>query len=186
MRLPAWLIGVFDPAQRYMARSAPRRRGGRRRRPPRARSSYAPLTNGGRGRPADARSAPPPPELEEEVRRRRAEREAALDRAYGVHADALRRASGELASSGTTEIGTPGGTVSARVIRFWRGSSVLEIETRFVERHRQGDGAARDLGRGTSSRTRIRRTGEAPDTYRHHLASALADLEERPDAGSTG
>jgi hypothetical protein len=176
------LVGVFDPAQRYMARRAPHRRGRRRRRPGRARSSYAALTSDGRGGSVVREVAAPPPEFEELVRRRRAEHEARLERVYEVHADALRAASGELATSGRGEIATPGGAVSARVRRFRWGSSVLEIETRFVERRPLPDGDVAEFGRGMSSRSRIRRTGEEPATFLHYLASALAELDQH-DAG---
>lgn len=75
----------------------------------------------------------------------------------------------ELQEQGTTVVSCPPAVLSARIVRFRGGDSVLEIDGR----------KATGAGVTSSSRTRLGRReskDQEAETVRHHLAHALADL----------
>lgn len=170
--VPRWIVGFFDPAQAYMERSRWRPPGWqrRRRRPARGGTGYAPLTSGGRPRRRSEAREPfvPPPEIQERLRRRvhehSARRDEILDSLGPVLDDAVR----ELQEQGTTVVALPLGTLSARIVRFRWGDSVLEIN------RRPGTGLQVTGG----SRTRLGRQDpeRRAETLKHYLAGAVADL----------
>ena len=124
MTLPWPVLWLIDPAGAYMARRTPRIRG--------------PVYTGGAvygpDVPGGSRQA-----TEEELRAMRSWRPdvdpeevdpgevaADLERRYGSE---LRRAAEQLCSSGTADLRMDGRHVQARVVRFWRGDSLLETTT---------------------------------------------------------
>jgi hypothetical protein len=175
VRLPRWLVGVIDPAQRYMERSSARRRTRRWRRR-RATSAYAPLSAGRRRseRRAPASASGPPPD--DELRRRVESREARLDAAMGTFGPLLEAAARDLLERGAAEVHTPSATLSARIVRFRWGDSVLEIEGRREKEARSGEGFRLAQGFVTSHRARLSRTGEREDVLVRYLVGVLADV----------
>jgi hypothetical protein len=106
----AWfVIGAIDPATRYMRRHSPRGRSTRWR----VRRVAAP--------------APRPPRAT--VEQMIAEYEATLraaDRRYG---EQIRVCAEELVGTGATVVRLPTVRLRGRIVRFWRGDSVLHVDT---------------------------------------------------------
>lgn len=149
MHLPRLLLRVVDPAGAYFQARRPPRRG--------------PLHRGGAvfgpGVPGGSRQATP--EEIEEMRRRAA---AARPPAMPVDHQAVEQAVTDLLATGTAVIGDGPGAVHARIVRFWRGSSILELS--------HDSGASR-----STSRTRIRRhVGREDDVLTRHLVDFLEHL----------
>lgn len=114
----------------------------------------------------------PPPQLEERNRQQSAERALRREQLLGSIGRVLDDAVKELQQQGTTVISMPPATLSARVVRFHWGDSVLEIDGR------SGNGA----GVTTGSRTRLGRQDEETqaEILKRYLASALTDLSSHP------
>lgn len=169
--VPGWIVGVFDPAQVYLERSRPRPPGGKhRRRPPRGLASYAPLTSDGRlPREWDKSvTALPPPEIEGRLRRLADERAARAAEVLAAQGLVLDAAVQELLDHGTTVIAIPPAVLSARIVSFRWGDSVLEIDV--------CSGA--NTGVTSGSRTRLGRqgAGEQAGILRRYLGHQLAGL----------
>ncbi len=173
--LPGWLVGIIDPAQRYMDRSSGRRR---TRRPPRGTASYGPLTaEPGRnvGTAAPARPADP---LPASPRPPAGDRHNRIDTLIDTFRPLLEAGASELLDRGQATVRTPSATLSARIIGFRWGDRVLEIEG-------PGPGASEgrcggDVRPGPRCRTLVRArlvpAGERVDVLVRYLAFALADL----------
>jgi hypothetical protein len=160
------LLGLFDPAGMYFQRNSPNVRG------PLARGGemYRGGAMFGPGVPGGSRQA-----SEVELREMR-ERSLALsnerrehaqdmrDR-YGALVDAAARA---LAETGVGVIATPTARLDARVIRFWHGDSVLDI---------QWHSATGSIGSSTT-RLERRRVSDIP-LLAGYLARSLPDLAPR-------
>jgi len=140
MQLPRWMVKVIDPPTGYMQDRCPRAagpifRGG---------AIFGPGVDGG------ARQATPE-ELEQmrahaETRRRdaRPSRRAEVDPAV------VRAAGNDLIEQGTTTVRADGREMTAHIVTFWHGDSLLEI-------------AVHGSGRDRSSTTRIPRKLTPPD-----------------------
>lgn len=121
MALPWPLLWLIDPAGAYWERVSPTPRG-----PVHSRAAVF-----GPGLPEGGRQA-----TDEEIRAMEAEAEpitqrydAAVDDLERRHADELRRLAEQLVREGAASFGLEGRSVDARVVRFWRGDSLLETST---------------------------------------------------------
>ncbi len=135
MQLPRWLVKVIDPPTGYMQDRSPRPAGG-----PvfRGGAIFGPGVEGG------ARQATP-----EELRRMRAEAEtsrgaARPSRHAEVDPDVVRAAGNDIIEQGTTTVRADGREMTARIVTFWHGDSLLVI-------------VVHGPGRDQSSTTRIPR-----------------------------
>jgi hypothetical protein len=169
--VPRWVVRVFEPAQAYMERSKRRAPGSEpRHRPSRGVTSYAPLTSDGRlpqGWEKAARQ-PLPPEVKERIRRRADERAARTAEIFDSLGPLLDAAVEELQSRGTTIITVPPVVLFARIVKFRRGASVLEIDGR-------GEPGA---GVTSGKRTRLRPQGaeEQAEILKRYIGDMLAGL----------
>ncbi len=149
MTLPWPLLWLIDPAGAYWARrtpwfDGPTFRGG---------TVFGPGVPGGsRQATAEELEAMQPDAGDDD----RYERD--LQAAARRWAPELRRAAEQLLTDGTTRLRLGGTDVDARIVRFWRGDSLLEV------RYRLPDGEG-------ESRTRIPRRPE-PDLLVDYLARA--------------
>jgi hypothetical protein len=150
MALPWPVLWLLDPAGAYWARRTPRLDG--------------PVYRGGAvfgpGVPGGSRQATDE-ELEQmalDARPRVDEYERSLEAARQRWAPELRQAADRLLAEGTAALQLGGTSVQARIVRFWRGDSLLEVEYR------------RAGGEG-ESRTRIPRQPQ-PDLLLDYLARA--------------
>ncbi len=133
MVLPRLLLRVIDPAGAYLDGPARRRRGPTYR----GAAVFGPDVPGG-SRQATAEEI-------DDLRRAADEHERARRlTAVPVDRGDVERAVADLLSTGRAVLGQGPRTVHARILRFWRGSSVLEVSNQA--------GTSR-----SSSRTRIRR-----------------------------
>ena len=133
MALPRLLLRVIDPAGAYLGDPARRRRGPTYR----GAAVFGPDVPGG-SRQATAEEI-------DEMRRAAEEHERARRRAAGpVDRGNVERAVANLLRTGYAVFGEGRRSVHARIVRFWRGSSVLEMSNQAGTSRR-------------SSRTRIRR-----------------------------
>lgn len=82
----------------------------------------------------------------------------------------------ELLEQGRTGVGTPLGTLSARIVRFRWGDSVPEIEGTRRTEEEIDVGVRRGQGITMTNRVRLPRAAERSDTLTQYLVSALADL----------
>jgi hypothetical protein len=153
MTLPWPILWLIDPAGAYWSRRTP---------PP-----DGPVFSGGvvfgPDVPGGSRQA-----TEQELEEMRARTEPAIDlyerriedveRRWGAE---LHRAAERLVSEGRARLDVNGRSVEARIVRFWRGDSLLETATRGPD------------GQG-ESRTRIRRN-ERPDELVRYLARAATE-----------
>lgn len=140
MQLPRWLVKVIDPPTGYMQDRSPRPagpvfRGG---------AIFGPGVDGG------ARQATP-----EELEQMRAEAEtrrleARPSRRAEVDPAVVRAAGNELIEQGTTTVRADDLEMTAHIVTFWHGDSLLEI-------------AVHGSGRDRSSTTRIPRKLTPPD-----------------------
>lgn len=78
----------------------------------------------------------------------------------------------ELQEHGTTVVAVPPGTLSARMVRFRWGDSVLEVNGRL--------GSGLQVTQGTRTRLRRQDPERQAETLKHYLASAVADLATGP------
>lgn len=167
--VPRWVVGAFDPAQAYMERSSRRPPLGRHHRPFRGGASYAPLTSDGRLPREWERSAPAPqlPDVKEEFRRHAHDRAARATEIFASLGPLLDAAVEELQSQGTTIIAVPPAVLSARIIKFRSGDSVLAI-----------DGRRGPAGMTSGKRTRLGRQGaeEQAEILKRYLGTSLAEL----------
>ena len=108
-----------------------------------------------------------PPENQERLRRRVHKHSVQRDEVLASLGPVLDDAVRELQEQGATAIAVPVGTLSARIVRFRWGDSVLEINMR-------GTGLQVTGG----SRTRLGRQDpeKRAETLKHYLAGAVADL----------
>lgn len=147
MSLPSLALRVIDPAQVYVNEHRGRRYG-RRRRPARGGAGLFGPDVGGGSREASAALG-------------RAEHQAALERVLEESGAQLRAAAEELLASGRATVPVGDRVIDARIVRFWRGDSLLEVSA----------------GAGVESLTRIdrdpRRTGA--DVLVHYLAHVAVD-----------
>ena len=146
MSLPWPLLWLIDPAGAYWARRTPRARGPVFRRA----AVFGPGVPGGSRQATDAEIAA----LDAEFGRHAGEHEA-LDRR---RAPELLAAAQRLVADGAVAFRIEERSVDARIVRFWRGDSLLETRT-------TAPGAAGE------SRTRVSRNPR-PDELVVHLAEA--------------
>jgi hypothetical protein len=152
LRLPRVLVGVIDPAGRYMERQHPDHHRPWRRRGQPVPRGWAPFTSDG-SFPASLRDAPAPPE---HVRRQHeelhaaaaAERRARRDALVVTHGQLLADKARELADTGSVVLPTTAGDVRARIVRFHWGDAVLEVS-------RTSPVSATPASRSTTSLTRL-------------------------------
>ncbi len=128
------VLRIIDPAEIYMRRDEPR--------PSTVRSDGP---SGWTGYEHIGGSTPPeqssPSRAQEEGRDRRyAERRAALQQEFGPY---LAKKARSMLPSGSAVVRTTHGTVTARVVKFWHGDKVLEIEQTI----RSGDQVGHSLSR---------------------------------------
>ncbi len=172
MGLVSLVVGLFDPAGRYMRRGRPgprRPRGGfarRRQRPFVAGAVFGP--DGARQATRDELAA-----MSERHRQRQVRRAAALRAAHGRWRREALACAGELLTVGTTVLPVDHGQIRGRIVRFWRGDSVLELEP---------VGA---LGRsGGRSMIRLARGHErSPDVLAGYLLHQAAQLDMDSEPG---
>jgi hypothetical protein len=133
LEVPSWVtgavwfvIGVIDPAARYMQRHCPRRRSRRWS----VRRVAAPALR-------------PPRETVEQMI---AEHEATLRAAERRYGGQIRACAEELVRTGATVVRLPNVQLRCRIVRFWRGDSVLHLETIGPGRQRGGMSLARLSG----------------------------------------
>jgi hypothetical protein len=142
MELPHFLIEMFDPAGRYMRRTAHLRRRRRTSRIPFRSAAYTPI--GTDPVPlTDARHEEWLAARQNRVRERAAQREANV-----VDPEVIAAAAAELVAGRRTTIATPGRRLDAVMVRFWHGDAVLEVRDASqrcrgvrIERRRLGDPA---------------------------------------------
>jgi len=117
MRVPRLVTCVVDPANVYFDDHSPRRTG----RPKYATVVFGPGVAGG--------SREATPEEAEAIRRRAKRLRDTEDPAPELAFDneQLQQAAADLISAGVATIGAPPKVVDARIVRFWRGDSILEV-----------------------------------------------------------
>ena len=107
---------IVDPAGVYFSDHSPARRG----------PVYREAAVFGPGVPGGSRQA-----TDEEIRalrgRSRSRPPERADLGALMTSDSVKRAVTELLASGSTVLESPHGQVRARIVRFWRGNSILEI-----------------------------------------------------------
>jgi hypothetical protein len=152
MKLPWPLLWLIDPAGAYWARHTPERDG----------PSYRGGAVFGPGVPGGSRQA-----TDEEIEAvalwaapRVADHEESVADVERRWAPELRQAADRLLAQRAAGVQVGGADVEARIVRFWRGDSLLEVRSR------------RPDGEG-ESRTRIPRRPE-PDLLVGYLARAVA------------
>lgn len=178
VQLPAWFVGVVDPAEAYL-----QKRSGRPptpRRPGTGAASYSPLTSAEDGAATGTSSIPAAPAAPPDAWRTEPHRRdwtATLDRVLRDHRQVLDAAARQVDTDGEAHLDTPTAEVSARVVRFRWGDSVLEVEGR-RRSPEAGTGATdRVTGRvGVSNRARVPRNGMGAEVAVRYLAGVLADL----------
>jgi hypothetical protein len=155
-----------------MERNSPRRH---RRHPPRGVASYGRLSTDPSRTPSDATFAPPR-DWDRMRQRNVEERNAHLDALMETYRPELESGAQALLDRGRTVMSTPLGTVSARIVRFRWGDSVLEIE-RARRTEKEIDVGVR-LGQGVTMTNRVRlpRAAERADVLTQYLVSAFAEL----------
>jgi hypothetical protein len=135
------VLYVVDPAETYMRRDEPRpvkKRSGSRV----GWTSYGPLGSE-TGIPPE-RSLPSWAELEDRKRRHQ-ERMAALQGEFGEYFTEKARS---MLPAGSAVLRTTHGSIAARVVKFWHGDSVLEIERTTTNGNQVGHSLTRlDRGR---------------------------------------
>jgi len=153
MALPWPLLWVIDPAGAYWARRTPRATG----------PTYVGGAVFGPGVPGGSRQA-----TDEELEAMALWTppdddgyERSVEHAERSWAPQLRQAAEQLLPEGEVDLHLGGRSDDARVVRFWRGDSLLETETRGPD----GDGA---------TRTRIPRRAD-PELLVGYLARAVAE-----------
>jgi hypothetical protein len=152
MQLPWPVLWLIDPAGAYWARRTPRFDG-----PTFVGGAvFGPGVPGGSRQATDEELAAMSSDARDDVDRYERDVAAAARR----WEPELRRAADRLLSDGTTRLRLDGTDVDARIVRFWRGDSLLEV------RYRLPDGEG-------ESRTRIPRRPE-PDLLVDYLARAAA------------
>lgn len=121
------MVHRFDPAQAFMdAGHPPPRHHGQRGRGPlyREGARFGPGVPSGSRQMTEGELAP----LRSRAAERRAAHQNAIARVQERYGDVLLVKAAELASLGVVTIATTAGTVEARIVRFWRGDSVLEVK----------------------------------------------------------
>ncbi len=123
MVLPRLLLRVIDPASAWMEARTPRPSRGPVRRHA---AVFGPgLPEGGR---------PPTPEelaeMEASATEHAGDHDAAVEEVFRRWSAELRAAAEQLQRSGETSLRLAGCAIAARVVRFWRGDSMLEITAR--------------------------------------------------------
>lgn len=108
-------MGAGHPTKRHHGRRKPLYRGG---------AVFGPGVPGGSRQMTEGELAP----LRARVDERQAARDDSIARVQEQFGDALLAKAAELARNGVVTIGTTAGSVEARIVRFWRGNAVLEIE----------------------------------------------------------
>ena len=150
MSLPWPLLWLIDPAGAYWARRDPVPRGTVFRQA----AVFGPDVPGGSRQATDEEIA----DLEAAAAGHTEEHRAALEDVERRFAPALRAAAQRLVDEGTADLRVGDREVEARLVRFWRGDSLLETRT-------TAPGAAGE------SRTRVPRH-PGPDDLVPHLADA--------------
>ncbi len=119
------IVHRFDPAQAYMDAAHPTKRHHGRRGPPyREAAVFGPGVPGGSRQMTEEELAP----LRSRADERQTARHDSIARVQERFSDVLLVKAAELASNGVVTIATTVGSVDARIVRFWRGNAVLEIE----------------------------------------------------------
>ena len=173
--LHGWVVGLIDPAQRYMLHASGH--GRPRRRPASGSASYSPLTTPrrrwrDRERPGD--SALPPAEAEGRHRQRAEERDERLEAVMRELGPLLEAGVQDLLERSETVMVTPSAAVTARIVQFRWGDSVLHVEIR-RERRTENEKAIQAMSATvTKSLARLPRAGA--EALKRYLTSDLADL----------
>jgi hypothetical protein len=158
-RLVTLVVGLFDPAERYM-RQRPRRRGPRG---PRRWVLVWRLRR--RYRTAGTVQLPDEPSMND-IAEMQAQYDAAIEAARRRWGPQIDLATDELIRDGVTVLPLDSRQIHGRVVRFWRGDSVLDLET-----------IGPDGEQGATSKTRLSRPQEADrDVLTHYLLQQAADL----------
>ncbi|GII25792.1 hypothetical protein [Planosporangium mesophilum] len=170
----AWLVELYDPAARYL-----RRHGGRLRSRPRRRATdpgaaaFGSAVVFGPGVPGGARPATPEEmsDLSGRAGRHRDRHRAAVEAARRRWGDRALACARELLEHGSTVLPVDNATVRGRLVRLWRGDSVLELR------------ASRDSGTTgssttTSSLTRLSRRHQDPQVIAEYLVHVIAQVDD--------
>jgi hypothetical protein len=165
------LVGIFDPAGRYMFKHGlphpPRQRGKR----------FVGGAAFGPGVPGGARQATAEQlaSLPERVRQSRARYHIALEAARSRWSEQAMACAGELLATGTAVLSVDGGEVRGQLIRFWRGDSVLAL-TAVLAPTASGHDAV-DLGRAMARLSRGPNT--SVDVIAQYLIHQVVQLQDR-------
>ena len=170
--LYGFVVGLIDPAQHYMLRASGHNRRRRRRAP-----SYSPLTIGPRHwrDRQDLGATAPPAEVEEGVRRRAHDRDARVKSVMETFGPLLDAGVQELLARHETVMVTPSAELTARIVRFRSGDSVLHVRSRRETRTEDEKAIQMMQGTETVRVIRLPRTGVSAETLTRHLASELAE-----------
>jgi hypothetical protein len=158
-RLVTLVVGLFDPAERHLRRRPPRRgfRGPRR---------WILRWRLRRNWTAGVGPVPDEQSMKDVAKRMQARHDAAIEAARRSWGPQIERAAGELIRNGVTVLSLDGGQVRGRILRFWRGDSVLDLES-------VGSGGER----GATSKIRLTRQQETdPEVLTFYLLQQAAEL----------
>lgn len=172
VNLPPLIVGIFDPAGRYM-RKHDRAHPPRWRRKVCMRSRRRPFVGGavfGPDVPGGARQATAEEltSMRHRAEQDKARHESALESARRRWSPQALICAHELLASGTTVFSVDGGHVRGRLLRFWRGDSVLELSS---WRH--------DAGSHGRSMTRLSRGRDtSAEVIAYYLIQQAAQLQD--------
>jgi hypothetical protein len=175
--LYGWVVGIIDPAQRYMLRASGRERP---RRAARGTSTYGPLIIGPpRWRQREEPVTSVPLQVERRFRQRAEERAARLEAVMQTFGPLLEAGVQDLLERSETVMVTPSAEVSARIVRFRWGDSVLHVGVRREWRTERGKGVEAVHETMTETLARLPRAGTNAETLKRYLASDLAELADQ-------
>ncbi len=157
MQIPTLLFRIFDPAEAYFRTVSPVAPG-----PVHRGAAFLSPAGSGEGRQVPEAEFEAPEHSARRARRAEVD-EDAVRRQYG---DELRSKAIEVLAGAQVTFTCPGGRLECRIIRFWRGDSLLEID----QYDATGQNRGRSLGRvGGSRSTNV-------DAVTHYLVFRVAEL----------
>jgi hypothetical protein len=173
VNLPRLLVGIFDPAGRYMRkhdRAHPLRQ---RRKTSLMSSRHRPFVGGavfGPDVPGGARQATAEElaSMRERAQQHQARHEFALESVRSRWGEQALVCARDLLGSGTTVLSVDGGQVRGHLVRFWRGDNVLELSS---SSHDTGSGSMTRLSRGRNT---------SAEAIAHYLIHEVARMQDRP------